>query len=67
MFYSAKPSARGLMVAEVDGTVLMVPLAPAHDGNPARCRRIGRYEASNHLADHYRRDQAMAHDDEYEF
>jgi len=29
MFYPAKPPAHWPMVAEVDGTVLMVPLAPA--------------------------------------
>jgi len=38
MFYPAKPPAHWLMVAEVDGTVFMVPLAPSRDGNPGRCR-----------------------------
>jgi hypothetical protein len=57
MFYPAKPPAHWLMVAEVDGTVLMVPLAPARDGNPTRCRPIGCYQASKHLADQYRRDR----------
>lgn len=57
MFYPAKPPAHWLMVAEVDGTVLMVPLAPARDGNPNRCRPIGCYEASKRLADQYRRDR----------
>ncbi len=57
MFYPAKPPAHWLMVAEVDGTVLMVPLAPARDGNPRRCRPIGCYQASKHLADQYRRDR----------
>jgi hypothetical protein len=38
-------------------TVLMVPLAPARDGNPKRCRPIGCYEASKHLANQYRRDR----------
>ncbi len=57
MFYPAKPPAHWLMVAEVDGTVLMVPLAPARDGNSKRCRPIGCYEASKHLADQYRRDR----------
>lgn len=57
MFYPAKPPAHWLMVAEVDGTVLMVPLAPARDGNPKRCRPIGCYEASKQLADQYRRDR----------
>jgi hypothetical protein len=51
MFYPAKPPAHWLMVAEVDGKVLMVPLAPARDGNPTRCRPIGCYEASKHLSE----------------
>ena len=57
MFYPAKPPAHWLMVAEVEGTVLMVPLAPARDGNPARCRPIGCYPASKRLADRYRSDR----------
>jgi hypothetical protein len=57
MFYPAKPPAHWLMVAEVDGNVLMVPLAPARDGDPTRCRPIGCYEASKYLADQYRRDR----------
>jgi len=57
MFYPAKPPAHWLMVAEVDGTVLMVPLAPARNGNPRRCRPIGCYQASKDLADQYRRDR----------
>jgi hypothetical protein len=57
IFYPAKPPAQWLMVAEVDGTVLMVPLAPAGTGSPRRCRPIGCYPASKHLADQYRRDR----------
>jgi len=57
MFYPAKPPAHWLMAAEVDGIVLMVPLAPSRDGNPRRCRPIGCYPASKHLADQYRRDR----------
>ena len=57
VFSPAKPPAHWLMVAEVDGTVLKVPLAPARNGNPKRCRYIGCYEASRHLADQYRRDK----------
>ena len=34
MFYPAKPPAHWLMVAEVEVTILMVPPAPARDGNP---------------------------------
>ena len=58
LFYPAKPPAHWLMVAEVaGGTVLMVPLAPSRDGDPTRCRPIGCYPASEHLADQYRRDR----------
>jgi hypothetical protein len=55
MFYPAKPPAHWPMVAEVEGTVLMVPLA--RDGNRKRCRPIGCYPASKHLADRYRSDR----------
>ena len=56
--YPATPPAHWLMVAEVaGGTVLMVPLAPSRDGDPTRCRPIGCYPASEHLADQYRRDR----------
>ena len=58
LFYPATPPAHWLMVAEVaGGTVLMVPLAPSRDGDPTRCRPIGCYPASEHLADQYRRDR----------
>ncbi len=57
LFYPATPPAHWLMVAEVAGTVLMVPLAPSRDGNPSRCRPIGCYQASKQLADQYRRDR----------
>ena len=57
MFYPAKPPAHWLMVAEVEGTVLMVPLAPTRDGNPKRCRPIGCYPASKNLSDQYRSDR----------
>lgn len=57
LFYPAKPPAHWLMCAEVAGRVLMVPLAPARDGDPRRCRPIGCYEASAGLAAQYRRDR----------
>lgn len=57
VFYPARPPAHWLMVAEVEGTVLIVPLAPSRDGDPSRCRPIGCYEASKQLADEYRRDR----------
>ena len=57
LFYPAKPPAHWLMCAEVAGRVLVVPLAPARDGDPRRCRPIGCYEASAELTEQYRRDQ----------
>ncbi len=57
LFYPAKPPAHWLMVAEVAGRVLMVPLAPARSGDVRRCRPIGCYEAAPGLASQYRRDR----------
>jgi hypothetical protein len=57
LFYPAKPPAHWLMCAEVMGTVLVVPIAPARSGDPRRCRPIGCYPASKNLADRYRRDR----------
>ena len=57
LFYPAKPPAHWLMVAEVEGRVLVVPIAPLRSGNPAGCRPIGCYEASSGLATTYRRDR----------
>ena len=57
LFYPAEPPAHWLMVAEVSGRVLMVPLAPSRSGDPARCRPIGCYVAAVHLARRYRRDR----------
>ena len=57
LFYPAKPPAHWLMVAKVAATVLVVPIAPARDGNPARCRPIGCYEASWGLARQYWKDR----------
>ena len=57
LFYPAKPSALYLMVAEVAGTVLIVPIAPSRSGDPSKCRPIGCYEASSGLAATYRRDR----------
>ena len=56
LFYPALPPAHWLMVAEVAGRVLVVPLAPP-DSEAIKCRPIGRYEAAIHLADQYRRDR----------
>jgi len=70
LFYPARPPAHWLMVAEVAGTVLMVPLAPPASSDPTRCRPIGCYEASKTLADQYSERQMtdkMTPDEEYEF
>ncbi len=57
LFYPAKPPAHWLMVAEVAGDVLAVPLAPSNSGDPTRCRPIGCYVAADHLARRYRKDR----------
>lgn len=57
LFYPAKPPAHWLMVAEVAGQVLVVPITPADSHDPTRCRPIGCYNAAQHLADLYREDR----------
>lgn len=57
LFYPAKPPAHWLMVAEVAGRVLTVPLAPSSSGDPHRCRPIVCYVAAQHLARSYREDR----------
>jgi hypothetical protein len=57
LFYPARPPAHWLMVGEISGRVLVVPLAPSNDGDPARCRPIGIYEAAALLARRYREDR----------
>ena len=49
--------AHWLMVAEVAGRVLMVPLATSTRGDPSRCRPIGCYLATDHLARRFREDR----------
>lgn len=56
-FYPAKPPAHWLMVAEIAGRVLVVPLAPPDSGDPNKCRPIGCYVAAEHLATRYREDR----------
>ena len=46
----AKPPAHWLIVAQVSGTMLVVPVAPPDSGDPAKCRPIGCYVAAAHLA-----------------
>ena len=57
LFYPARPPAHWLMVSEVAGRVLVVPLAPANSGDARKCRPIGCYEASATLAARYREDR----------
>jgi hypothetical protein len=57
LFYPAKAPAHWLMVAEVAGQVLVVPIAPPDSGDTSRCRPIGCYVAAQHLADRYREDR----------
>jgi hypothetical protein len=57
LFYPAKPPAHWLMVAEVSGEVLVVPLAPSASGDLRLCRPIGCYVAAVHLAKSYREDR----------
>jgi hypothetical protein len=57
LFYPAKPPAHWLMVAEVAGRILVVPLAPPRSGDPRRCRPIGCYVAAEHLARRYLEDR----------
>ncbi len=57
LFYPARPPAHWLMVAELEGRVLVVPLAPPDSNDATKCRPIGCYDAATHLADQYRRDR----------
>jgi len=57
LFYPAAPPAHWLMVADVAGRVLTVPLAPLSTGDPRRCRPIGCYVAAAHLARRYQEDR----------
>ena len=57
LFYPAKPPARWLMVSDIAGRVLMVPLALSDHDDPTKCRPIGCYIAAKHLADRYQEDR----------
>ncbi|MHB8439813.1 MAG: hypothetical protein ACYDD4_11720 [Acidimicrobiales bacterium] len=57
LFYPARPPAHWLMVSQVAGRVLVVPLAPTDSGDPTKCRPIGCYDAAEQLAKRYREDR----------
>lgn len=57
LFYPAIPPAHWLMVSEIAGRVLVVPLAPPNSDDPTKCRPIGCYVAAEHLAYRYREDR----------
>lgn len=57
VFYPAKAPADWLMVADVSGRVLVVPLARPDSNDPTKCRPIGCYEAAEHLARRYEEDR----------
>ena len=57
IFYPAKPPADWLMVAELAGQVVVVPLAKPDSKNVLKCRPIGCYPAAKHLADQFRKDR----------
>jgi len=57
LFYPAKPPAHWLLVGEVGGRVLVVPLAPPDSDIPTKCRPIGCYDAATHLVTRYREDR----------
>ena len=56
VFYPARPPAHWLMVGEVGGRVLVVPLAPPDEDTTNKCRPIGCYEASTELVRRFRSD-----------
>ncbi len=43
-----------LMIADVGGTIVQVPLAPARSGDPRQCRPIGVYAATSAQIQRYR-------------
>lgn len=57
LFYPARPPAHWLMVSEVAGRVLVVPLAPTNSVDARKCRPIGCCEASAALAARYQEDR----------
>jgi hypothetical protein len=57
IFYPARPPADWLMVADVAGRVLVVPIAKPRSGEFSACRPIGCYEAPQQLTAQYRADR----------
>ncbi len=57
LLFPAAPPAHWLMVADIAGNVVMIPLAPSDFDDPTKCRPIGCYVASKHLADRYWEDR----------
>jgi hypothetical protein len=53
----SKGNAHWLMVGELPGLVIVVPLAPARDGSSRRCRPLGIYAASEEEGRRYMRDR----------
>jgi len=51
------PPAHWLMVAQIDTSILVVPLALPASSEGAQCRPIGSYLAAKHLADRYLEDR----------
>lgn len=71
LFYPAKPPAHWLMVAEVAGVVLVVPLAPSGSDDRIRYRPIGGYVAAkpprHPLPGGPMTKKKMTREEEYEF
>ena len=57
IFYPAKPPAHWLMVGQVAGRTLVVPLMPSRAGAPSTCRPIGCYDAPRTLIQRYQEDR----------
>lgn len=57
LFYPAIPPVHWLMVAEVSGRVLVVPLAPSTSHDRTKCRPIGCDIASEQLMKRYKEDR----------
>ena len=58
-YYEAPPEAgdaHWLMVGEIDGVLITVPLAPPKSGDPAKCRPIGIFKTGSGLRTKYLED-----------